>query len=168
MSLVMKQISFTSETKPANYGEMKKAKPIVLNLQKRKAIQGIWYYTNKGEVSGPIDAQTLRNWLEGNHMGASLEIRMGHEGEFAELRDHFPNIEDAFCVPSQLGVYLLSLGETMMEIKGYGVKIVRHIDEMCVLIQEDTCFGEIWIGNYNVGLMSEIGASIVRWKEGES
>ena len=169
MSLVMKQISFTSETKPANYGEMKKAKPIVLNLSKRKAIPGTWYYTNKGVVSEPIDAQTLRNWLEGNHMGASLEIRMGHEGEFAELQDHFPNIEDAFCVPSQLCVYLLGIGEKMVEIKGYGIKIERHIDEMCVLIQEDALsFGEVWIGRYNVGMLRDIGASIIRWKEGES
>jgi hypothetical protein len=164
----MKQISFASETKPANYGEMKKAKPIVLNLPKHKALPGSWYYTNKGVVSGPIEAQTLRTWLEGNHMGASLEIRMGDEGEFAELQDHFPNIEDAFCVPSQLCVYLLGIGERTVELKGYSIKIERHIDDLCTLIEAGgVSFGCVWIGNYNVGMLSDIGASILRWKSEE-
>ena len=167
MSLVMKQLSFASDTKPANYGEIKKAKPIVLNLQKRKALPGSWYYTNKGVVSGPIEAQTLRTWLEGNHMGASLEIRMGDEGEFSELQDHFPNIEDAFCVPSQLCLYLLGIGERMVEIKGYGIKVIRHVDELCTLIESDVSFGQIWIGDYNVGVLRDIGASILRWKAEE-
>lgn len=168
MSLVMKHISFASETKPANYGEMKKAKPIVLNLPTRKALPGKWYYTNKGVVSGPIEAQTLRTWLEGNHMGASLEIRMGDEGEFSELQDHFPNMDDAFCVPSQLCVYLLSIGETMVELKGYGVKIERHVDDLCTLIEEDVVSsGEVWIGKYYVGMLRDIGASILRCREEE-
>lgn len=164
----MKQISFASETKPANYGEMKKAKPIVRNLPKRKALPGTWYYTNKGVVSGPLEAQTLRSWLEGDHMGPSLEIRMGSEGEFAELQNHFPIIEDAFCVPSQLCVHLLSLGETKFELKGYSVKIERHVDDLCALIEAGgLSFGHAWIGEYNVGMLSDIAGYVLQWKSDE-
>lgn len=168
MSLVMKQISFASETKPANYGEMKKAKPIVRNLEKRKALKETWYYTNKGEVYGPYDAQALRSWLEGDHIGPSLEIRMGSEGEFAELQDHFPIIEDAFCVPSLLCVHLLSLGETKFELKGYSVKIERHVDDLCTLIEAGGLnFGRAWIGEYNVGMLSDIAGYLMQWKSDE-
>jgi hypothetical protein len=165
MSVIMKQISFASDTKLANFGEIKKAKPIVRNLERRKALPGTWYYTNKGEVSGPLEAQTLRSWLEGNHMGPTLEIRMGNEGEFAELQDHFPNIEDAFCVPSQLAVYLLSIGETKFELKGYSIKIERHLDDLCTLIEAGgVSFGCAWIGNYNVGMLSDISGYLLKWK----
>ena len=71
-----RRLSFASDTKPENFGEIKKAKPIVRNLEKRKALQGTWYYTNKGVIAGPYDAQTMRSWLEGDHIVPSLEIRM--------------------------------------------------------------------------------------------
>ena len=164
----MKQISFASETKPANYGEMKKAKPIVRNLPKRKALKETWYYTNKGVVSGPLEAQTLRSWLEGDHMGPSLEIRMGSEGEFAELQDHFPIIEDAFCVPSLLCVHLLGLGERKIEVKGYSIKIESHVDDLCTLLETGGLSpGRAWIGNYNVGTLNEISGYVLQWKSDE-
>jgi hypothetical protein len=164
-----RRLSFASDTKPENFGGIKKVKPIVRNLPKRKALKGTWYYTNKGVVSGPYDAQTMRSWLEGDHMGPSLEIRMGGEGDFAELQDHFPNIEDAFCVPSLLCVYLLSCGNTMVELKGYSVKIERHVDDLCALIEAGGVnFGRAWIGDYNVGMLSDIGGAIIQWKAEEA
>lgn len=164
----MRRLSFSSETKPENFGEMKKAKPIVRNLEKRKALQGTWYYTNKGVIAGPYDAQTMRSWLEGDHIGPSLEIRMDDEGEFAELQDHFPKIEDAFCVPSLLCVYLLSCGNTMVELKGYSVKIERHVDDLCAMIEAGGMyFGRAWIGDYNVGMLNDIGGAIIKWKTEE-
>ena len=165
----MKRISFASGTKLANFGGIKKVKPIVRNLPKRKALKGIWYYTNKGLIAGPYDAQTMRGWLEGDHIGPSLEIRMGGEGDFAELQDHFPNIEDAFCVPSLLCVYLLSCGKTMVELKGYSVKIERHIDDLCTLIEAgEMCFAYAWVGDYNVGMLNDIGGAIIQWKAEEA
>ena len=164
-----RRLSFASDTKPENFGEIKKAKPIVRNLEKRKALQGTWYYTNKGVIAGPYDAQTMRSWLEGDHIGPSLEIRMGGEGDFAELQDHFPNIEDAFCVPSLLCIYLLSCGNTTVELKGYSVKIERHVDDLCTMIEAGGMyFGRAWIGDYNVGMLNDIGGAIIQWKAEES
>jgi hypothetical protein len=167
MSVIVKRLSFSADTKMANFGEMKKAKPIVRNLAKRKALPETWYYTNKGEVSGPYDGQTMRTWLEGDHIGPSLEIRLGHEGEFADLQYHFPDIEYAFCVPSLLCVHLFSLGETTVELRGYSVKIERHINDLCNLIEAGgMSFAHAWIGNYNVGMLNDIGSVIVKWVDG--
>jgi hypothetical protein len=165
MSVIMKQISFASDTKLANFGEMKKVKPIVRNLAKRKALPGDWYYSNAGNICGPYSAQTLRGWLESDSIGPSIEIRMGDEGDFADLQYHFPNIEDAFCVPSLLCVHLLSLGETMFELKGYSIKIERHVDDLCTLIEAGgVSFGHAWIGDYNLGMLSDIAGYLLKWK----
>ncbi len=51
----------------------------------------------------------------------------------------------------------------MVELKGYGVKIERHVDDLCTLIEEDVVSsGEVWIGKYYVGMLRDIGASILR------
>jgi hypothetical protein len=93
---------------------------------------------------------------------------MGGEGDFAELQDHFPNIEDAFCVPSLLCVYLLSCGKTMVELKGYSVKIERHIDDLCTLIEAgEMCFAYAWVGDHNVVMLKDIGGAIIQWKSDE-
>ena len=100
------QISFASNTKPENYGAMNKAKPIVRHLAKRNALNEIWYINNIGKVVGPYDGSCLRTWLETDQIGPRLEIRMGDAGDFADLESHFPNIDDAFCVPSMLCIHL--------------------------------------------------------------
>ena len=168
MSVIMKQISFASDTKLANYGGINKPKPIVRNLEHRKALPGAWYYSDAGNICGPYSAQTLRGWLESGNIGPSLEIRMDAEGEFADLQYHFPNIEDAFCVPSLLCVHLLSLGERNIELKGYSIKIERHVDDLCTLIEAGgMSFGNAWIGEYNLGMLSDIAGYVLRWKSDE-
>jgi hypothetical protein len=163
-----KLLSFASDTKPAYYGEIKKPKPIVRILEHRKALPGVWYYNDAGHICGPYSAQTLRGWLESGSIGPTLEIRMDDEGDFAALQYHFPNIEDAFCVPSLLCLYLLALGERKIELKGYSIKIERHVDDLCTLIESGgMSFGCAWIGEYNVGMLSDIGGYVLRWKSDE-
>jgi hypothetical protein len=168
MSAIMKHISFASDTKLANYGGIKKPKPIVRILEHRKALPGVWYYNDAGNIYGPYSAQTLRGWLESGNIVPTLEIRMDDEGDFAALQYHFPNIEDAFCVPSLLCLYLLALGERKIELKGYSIKIERHVDDLCTLIESGgMSFGCAWIGEYNVGMLSDIGGYVLRWKSDE-
>ena len=68
-------------------------------------------------------------------------------------------------MPSLLCIYLLSCGNTTVELKGYSVKIERHVDDLCDLIEAGgMSFGRAWIGDYNVGMLDDIGYAILQWK----
>ena len=162
-----KQIRFALDTKPENYGPMKKAKPIKRNLEKRKAYNGsMWYYRAMNQVQGPHDGETMRLWHEGDYFGPTLDVRMGNEGEFAELEAHFPDIREAFCVPSQLCTYLLSNGENVFHLVN-GTKRTPFtpddfVDELlCVGHESDT---KVWMGDYYVGTPDEIYETMMQWK----
>ena len=113
METKTKSIQFAPETKPEYYGKIKKPEPIKWQVDKRKALDdGVqWYYSHLGGVEGPWDGKVMRNWLETGYFTPSLEIRMGSIGDFAELDMHFANINDAFCIPSELVMSLLSIGK---------------------------------------------------------
>ena len=163
----IKQIRFAMDTKPENHGPIKKASTIKRNLVKRKAYKGVmWYYRAMNQVQGPHDSQTMRLWHEGDYFGPTLDIRMGHEGEFAELDAHFPDIHEAFCVPSKLCATLISYGENAIHLVN-GTKRTPFtpddfVDEiMYVGHDSDT---KVWMGDYYVGTPDEICGTIIQWK----
>jgi hypothetical protein len=168
MSTASKQIRFATNTKPENHGAIRKAKPIVRHLAKRKALKETWYINNLGNVLGPYDGHSLRSWLESNQMGTNVEIRMSHTGDFAELTDHFPNIDDAFCVPSMLCLHILSYNPdvSMTCVNRTNNKVVKNvnlenvIDRFLTSERKDNV--DIWMGEYFVGKLSDIGMSMIR------
>jgi hypothetical protein len=169
MSTATKQIRFATNTKPENHGAIRKAKPIVRHLAKRQALQETWYINNLGKILGPYDGSSLRSWLETNQIGTSVEIRMGNTGEFAELTDHFPNIDDAFCVPSMLCLYILScnpdvnmtcINRTTNKVEN-NAKLENVIDRFLTSERKDNV--DIWMGEYFVGKLSYIGMSMIGW-----
>ena len=165
--MTTKQIRFALDTKPENYGPIKKATPIKRNIKKRKAYNGeMWYYRAMGQIRGPFDGETMRLWVEGDYFGPSLEIRMGDEGEFVELESHFPDIHEAFCVPSKLCITLLSAGENTFDLVNGNKRIsFSHDDFVDELIYvghgADT---EVWMGDYYVGGPDDIFETIMKWK----
>jgi len=163
-----KQITFALDTKQANHGAVRLAKPILRKLEKRKALEvaGGWYFNNKGIVQGPYDGRSIRAWLEADVFGPSQEIRMGKDGDFARLDAHFPEISEAFCVPSELCIYLLS------SVKDKTVRVVKaeesrslSIDDVADLILYGKFESEtiVWIGDYYVGRLDDIGDMILQW-----
>jgi hypothetical protein len=163
-----KQITFALDTKPANHGGIRLAKPILRKLKKRKALEvdGGWYFNSKGAELGPYDGRTIRTWLEADAFGPSQEIRMGKDGDFAEVSAHFPDISEAFCVPSELCIYLLS------SVKDNAIRVVKagesrslSIDDLADLILYGKFESEtiVWIGDYYVGKLGQIGEMILQW-----
>jgi hypothetical protein len=166
MSTATKQIRFASNTKPENYGAIRKAKPIVRHLAKRKAIEGVWYMSNLGQIFGPYSGPTMRSWLETDQIGPSLEIRMGNAGEFADLVDHFPNIDEAFCVPSMLCIYLISYSKPHIRLV-YADRVDRDLTVENVidrfLLGNKRSDADVWMGEYFVGKLNSIGMSMIGW-----
>ena len=173
MSTATKQITFASGTKKENYGAIKKARPIVRTLVKRKAINGEeWYLNGVGQIHGPYNGQTMRHWLETNQIGPSAEVRMGDIGEFADIIEHFPNLDEAFCVPSQLCIHFLSIGMLGTRFKCVhkteretNLSIEEVIDRFLLMPTDKRCkrTTEVWIGEYYLGKLEDIGLSIVEW-----
>ena len=161
------KITFAPGTKPENDGPIKKAKQIKRNLQKREAYNGVnWYYRHYGDVQGPYDASTMRLWHEGDWFSSTLDIRMGDEGEFSDLDNHFPDIRDAFCVPSQLCILLLSDGETTLHIAKGSERTAFKIDEFVEKFMYEVYnpVSKVWIGEYYVGTLDEVHDIIFQWK----
>lgn len=170
-----KQITFAMNTKPENHGAIRLAKPILRKLKKRKAleVEGGWYFNSKGVELGPYDGRTIRAWLEADAFGPSQEIRMGKEGDFAEVSAHFPEISEAFCVTSKLCLYLLSSVEdkTVRVVKD-GKSQSLSVDDIAELILYGKCDSgckrwesgsDAWIGDYYIGKLDQIGEMILDW-----
>ena len=163
-----KQITFAMDTKQANHGAIRLAKPILRKLEKRKALEvcGGWYFSNKGIVQGPYDGRSIRAWLEADVFGPSQEIRMGKDGDFARVDAHFPEINRAFCVPSELCIYLLSSVEnkTIRVVSGSKSESFTVDDIADRLLYDNYDHGsDAWIGDYYIGKLSEISAMILQW-----
>lgn len=164
-----KQITFAMNTKPENDGAIRLAKPILRKLKKRKAleVEGGWYFNSKGVELGPYDGRTIRAWLEADAFGPSQEIRMGKEGDFAEVSAHFPEISEAFCVPSELCLYLLSssVQDKMVRVVKAGKSQSLSVDDLADLILYGKFESEtiVWIGDYYVGKLGQIGEMVLQW-----
>jgi len=156
-----KTIQFTPETKPEYFGKIKKPEPIKWQVDKRKALDdGVeWYYSHLGDIQGPWDGKVMRKWLEAGHFTPSLEIRMGSVGDFAELEMHFANINDAFCIPSELHLSLLSIGNTT-----FATCLGEKIENQWLLTQgkqriqwgQASRESKVYMGEYYVGKLGEI------------
>lgn len=174
MSTTTKKIKFASGTKLENYGAIKKAKPITRNLKKRKAINDEkWYLNGVGQIHGPYNGSALRHWLETNQIGPSTEIRMGEKGEFSDLIEHFPVIEDAFCVPSELSLYLLArdgaenVSMTCIHTVSRHIEINQNIERVIAIYNSSSdnvkTETEIWMGEYYLGKMRDVGVQMIVW-----
>uniref|UniRef100_A0A6C0F1J5 GYF domain-containing protein n=1 Tax=viral metagenome TaxID=1070528 RepID=A0A6C0F1J5_9ZZZZ len=154
-----KSIQFTPETKPEYYGKIKKPEPIKWQVDKRKALDdgAQWYYSHLGDIQGPWDGKVMRKWLEAGHFTPSLEIRMGSVGDFAELEMHFANINDAFCIPSELLMSLLSIGKDKFTTVLDGKETWRLGEaKQRILWEQLSPNNNVYIGEYYMGKLGNV------------
>jgi len=154
-----KTIQFTPETKPEYFGKIKKPEPIKWQVDKRKALDdgAQWYYSHLGDIQGPWDGKVMRKWLEAGHFTPSLEIRMGSVGDFAELEMHFANINDAFCIPSELLMSLLSIGKDTFTTVLDGKETWRLGEaKQRILWEQLSPNNNVYIGEYYMGKLGNV------------